>query len=103
MLLTDYEDLIDSLALPDPDDRHVLAAAIRAGAQTIITFNLKDFPKAALVGISERARAARIGPGFEVACLDVTRRERGHLGSVGKRRQGSCHARVGIVAHRIRK
>jgi len=60
MLLTDYEDLIDSLALPDPDDRHVLAAAIRAGAQTIITFNLKDFPKAALVGISERAPPASV-------------------------------------------
>jgi PIN domain len=39
-----YENLIESLALPDPDDRHVLAAAIRAGAQTVVTFNLKDFP-----------------------------------------------------------
>ena len=27
---------------------HVLAAAIRAGAQTIVTFNLKDFPAATL-------------------------------------------------------
>lgn len=47
-LVTDFEDLIDSLSLPEPNDRHVLAAAIRAGAQAIITFNLKDFPKAAL-------------------------------------------------------
>lgn len=44
-LVTDYEDLIDSLTLPDPNDRHVLAAAIRAGATVIVTFNLKDFPK----------------------------------------------------------
>ena len=32
----------------DPKDRHVLAAAIRCGAQTIITFNLKDFRAGAL-------------------------------------------------------
>ena len=43
-LVVGYEDLIDGLVLPDPDDRHVLAAAIRAGAQAIVTRNLKDFP-----------------------------------------------------------
>lgn len=39
-----YETLIDGLTLPDPQDRHVLAAAIRANAQTIVTYNLSDFP-----------------------------------------------------------
>ena len=43
-LVTAYESLIDGLLLPDPGDRHVLAAAIRSGVQAIITFNLKDFP-----------------------------------------------------------
>jgi predicted nucleic acid-binding protein len=43
-LVTGFEYLIPSLNLPDPDDRHVLAAAIVAQADVIVTFNLKDFP-----------------------------------------------------------
>jgi len=43
-----YEQLIDGLELPDPNDRHVLAAAIYSSAQAIVTFNLKDFPQEAL-------------------------------------------------------
>jgi hypothetical protein len=40
-LVTNYEKLADSIELPDPDDRHVLADAI-------VTFNIKDFPQAVL-------------------------------------------------------
>lgn len=47
-LIEDYEGLIDSLRLPDADDRHVLAAAIHVKADCIVTFNLKDFPQANL-------------------------------------------------------
>ena len=43
-LVTGYEPLIATLELPDADDRHVLAAAIRCGAQYIVTDNLADFP-----------------------------------------------------------
>jgi predicted nucleic acid-binding protein len=43
-IITGYEPLIDGLQLPDPDDRHVLAAAIHARANTIVTMNLADFP-----------------------------------------------------------
>lgn len=39
-----YEYLIETLTLPDPKDRHVLAAAIKANGNAIVTFNLKDFP-----------------------------------------------------------
>lgn len=48
-LVTDYTPLIDSIeGLPDPNDRHVVAAAIRCGASVIVTYNIKDFPAAAL-------------------------------------------------------
>ena len=47
-LVTGYESLIPSLHLPDPDDRHVLAAAIVGRCDVIVTTNLKDFPDAAL-------------------------------------------------------
>jgi hypothetical protein len=43
-LVEGHEALIGSLSLPDDNDRHVLAAAIHAGADAIVTFNLRDFP-----------------------------------------------------------
>ena len=43
-LVSGYEPLIAALELPDPNDRHVLAAAIKAKAQIIVTKNLRDFP-----------------------------------------------------------
>jgi len=47
-LVLGYEPLIAALELPDADDRHVLAAAIKARAQVIVTRNLRDFPAAVL-------------------------------------------------------
>lgn len=44
-LVENFEDLIPALQLPDPKDRHVLAAAIRGRADVIVTYNLKDFPE----------------------------------------------------------
>lgn len=43
-LVENYEGYIECLELPDPDDRHVLAAAIKCNADVIVTNNIKDFP-----------------------------------------------------------
>jgi PIN domain len=47
-LVYGYENLIPSLTLPDKNDRHILAAAIHADVDVIVTFNLSDFPATAL-------------------------------------------------------
>ena len=47
-LVTGYEPKIHDLELPDANDRHVLAAAIKAKAEIILTWNTKDFPEVKL-------------------------------------------------------
>ena len=47
-LVTGWEELEPGIRLPDLDDRHVVAAAVRGGAQGVITANAKDFPATAL-------------------------------------------------------
>lgn len=42
-LVDDFDHLITDMTC-DPKDRHVLAAAVRGEADTLVTFNLKDFP-----------------------------------------------------------
>ncbi len=43
-----YEAIVDTLRMPDPDDRHVLAAAIRGECDILLTVNTKGFPESAL-------------------------------------------------------
>jgi predicted nucleic acid-binding protein len=57
-LVNNYEELINHLKLPDPDDRHVLAAAIKTNANLIVTNNLKDFPDAYLTKFGLKAIGA---------------------------------------------
>lgn len=55
-IVTGYERHIPSLVLPDPDDRHVVAAAMEAGCDVIVTFNLKHFPSSALESLHIEAQ-----------------------------------------------
>ena len=53
------EPLLEAVVgLPDANDRHVVAAAIKAGANAIITDNLKDFPDIALEPYGLAAQSA---------------------------------------------
>lgn len=55
-LVIGYESLIPALTLPDPGDRHVLAAAIIGRCDVIVTANLKDFPEIVLAPFGIKAQ-----------------------------------------------
>lgn len=67
-LVDDYKAWLGGLTLPDPDDAHVLAAAIACGATVIVTDNGKDFPAAYLdaYGITTATP-----DDFAVACVNA--------------------------------
>lgn len=57
-LVQNYDGLIADLKLPDKDDCHVLAAAIRTNANVIVTNNLKDFPEDYLDSFGLKVKSA---------------------------------------------
>lgn len=57
-LVQNYQGLIDHIELPDVDDRHVLAAAIKTNANLIVTNNIKHFPEAYLQSYGLAAKTA---------------------------------------------
>lgn len=88
-LVSGYEPLIESITLPDMDDRHVLAAAIHADAESIITFNLKDFPEEltrprGVVAIHPDAFLVQLIESFEDEVYQAVRSQRGLLKSPPK-------------------
>lgn len=57
-LVQHYKGLIEQLELPDKNDRHVLAAAIKTNASIIVTNNSKDFPADYLQSFNLRVKTA---------------------------------------------
>lgn len=83
-LIGGYEGLIQSLELPDPGDRHVLAAAIVGRVDVIVTRNLRDFPAATLAPFCIEAQHPDVFVRHaleldEAASLDAVRRLRAAL------------------------
>jgi predicted nucleic acid-binding protein len=72
-LVTSYEEITESLTLPDPNDRHVLAAAIHSGATVIVTFNLKHFP---VTTLATHGITAEPPDAFIVGLMENGRRQR---------------------------
>ena len=83
-LVAGYEDLINSLRLSDPDDRHVLAAPIRGRVDVIVTYNLRHFPAESFAPLGIEAQHPDdfvrnlfdLSPGL---VLDAARRHRDSL------------------------
>ena len=79
-IVTGYQTLAAQLKLPDPDDRHVLAAAIHGGADVIVTANLRDFPVSRLApyGLAAQHPDAFVADLFENDPEAVLAAVRGH-------------------------
>lgn len=57
-MVTDFDNFMSAAGLPDPDDAHVIAAAIKTQTAMIVTETLKDFPAATLAVLNMEAKSA---------------------------------------------
>ncbi len=86
-LVTDWESLADTVTLPDPGDRHVVAAALAGRADVIVTDNLADFPPEVLPASLARQSLddflldlLDLHPGLVVRAVQVVARRTGRSG-----------------------
>lgn len=78
----DWERFEPDVNLSDPNDGHVVAAARRAGAETIVTFNFKDFPADELSRYGLHAQSPDVFPYLRVRC--TSRRSDGRHAQTGQ-------------------
>ena len=104
-LIVGYEKIMEELQLPDPDDRHVLAAAIIGGCDRIITSNLRDFPEVAVAphGIQIQPPDEFLFDLLEfmpIHCCDAVRKVRSRLKAppVSLQDYFSTLSRLGLVS-----
>lgn len=90
-----YEELIPSMT-NNEKDRHVLAAAIRARAGIIVTYNAKDFPQAALAPYSITVQ----GP--SAFLVNLYRLDRNSVIQVLEQQAAAINKRVEFVLDRLR-
>ena len=121
-LVAGYHHIIPGLTLPDPNDRHVLAAAICGHADVIVTINLKDFPAQAIKSFGIEAQhpdefilhLINLAPGRVLKAAEdhrislkkppKTRRGRPwHIGSAGLDSDRLAHAPVHVLKRSIGK
>jgi hypothetical protein len=80
-----YEDLIPTMT-NHPKDRHVLAAAARAGAKTIVTYNSKDFPRSSPTpySITTKGPSAFLKERYDAAPAKVMQTMEDQAAAIGK-------------------
>lgn len=83
-LTHDYEACLPvDIKLPDDNDRHVIAAAIKVGASVIVTDNVKDFPIDVLAPLDIEVKTA---DGFIADTLDLPEGHREAVAAIRKMR-----------------
>ncbi len=85
------EHIEEGLALPDPNDNHVLAAALRGHCQAIVTANLQDFPDEYL---AEMGIEATSPDDFLLDQLDLATRP--VLNSLWEQAEATAHPQLSI-------
>lgn len=93
-IVTGWEALDGTYDLPDPDDEHVVAAAVVGGAGVIVTENLRDFPASRVPSHIEVQNAREFVA--NAVSIDPERAARA-LGAIASRHRNPKHSPVELL------